>query len=154
MCYYTSKVSKAIIQRLPYLNSFLFVDEISSVDDKNITGHYTFSPEAFFYNAHFKHLPVTPGVILIEMMGQIGVVSHLIYLEKLHENQKVFHPILSSVESEFYKEVKPNDRLTVKAKKHYFRKGILKSKIELYDSTATLCSTSILSAQLKIIIDK
>jgi len=151
MCNYTSTLSKKIIQRLPYLNSFLFVDEISYVDNENITGHYTFSPEAFFYKAHFKHLPVTPGVILIEMMGQIGMVSHLVYIQKLHDNKKAFHPILSLVECEFHKEVKANDRLTINAKKQYYRNGILKSKIELIDSTGSTCSTSL--GQLQLIID-
>ncbi|MDA3818948.1 MAG: hydroxymyristoyl-ACP dehydratase [Candidatus Delongbacteria bacterium] len=152
MSKYTSEMSKKIIERLPYLNSFLFVDDISYIDDNKITGHYTFTPETFFYKAHFKHLPVTPGVILIEMMGQIGMVSHLVYIHKLHENKKVFHPILSSVECEFHKEIKVNDKLTIKAKKEYYRKGILKSKIEVYDSSNEFCTTLI--AQLQLIIDE
>ncbi|MGC9331117.1 MAG: 3-hydroxyacyl-ACP dehydratase FabZ family protein [Bacteroidales bacterium] len=149
---YTSELSKKIIERLPYLNNFLFIDDISYVDEDHIIGHYTFTNNAFFYKAHFKHLPVTPGVILIEMMGQVGLVAHLVFLQKLHESNKLFHPILSSVESEFYKEVKVNDPLTIKAKKIYLRRGIIKSKIELYDSTDTLCATLI--AQLQLIIDE
>ncbi|MGM0650517.1 MAG: 3-hydroxyacyl-ACP dehydratase FabZ family protein, partial [Bacteroidota bacterium] len=140
---YTSELSKKIVERLPYRSDFHFVDDISYIDEDSITGHYTFSKEAFFYNAHFKHLPVTPGVILIEMMGQISMVAHLVYLQKLHENKKSFHPILLSVESDFYKEVKVNDRLTIKSKKIYYRKGILKSKAELYDSAGSICSTAI-----------
>jgi len=145
------QISHKIIKSLPYLKSFLFVDSISFISDDEIIGHYKFSKNNFFYDSHFKHIPITPGVILIEMMGQIGLVCHLVYLEKLYLENITYHPILTSVEAEFHKEVKVEDQLTVKAKKIYYRKGILKSYAELYDSSNTLCAW--LKAQLKIIID-
>ena len=36
----------------------------------------------FFYKGHFKENPITPGVLLIETMAQIGVVCLGIYLLK------------------------------------------------------------------------
>ncbi|HNQ67646.1 MAG TPA: hypothetical protein PKN32_04660 [Bacteroidales bacterium] len=141
-----SSIPIKIINSLPYLESFLFVDDLTEVNNSTICGHYTFKKNEFFVDAHFKHIQVTPGVILVEMMGQIGLVCHLVYLEKLYEKETIYHPLLTYVEANFFQEVKIEDKLTVKGEKIYLRKGILKSKVELYNSKKELCST--LTAQL------
>lgn len=141
-----SSIFSKIKSSLPYLDSFLFVDEITEIDDQTICGHYTFKKNEFFVDSHFRHIQVTPGVILIEMMGQIGLVCHLVYIEKLYENNILYHPLLTYVEANFIQEVSIEDKLTVKAEKVYLRKGILKSKVELYNSNDELCTT--LTAQL------
>lgn len=142
------ELSKKIIESLPYEKDFLFVDEIIKVNDSSIWGYYTFKQNEFFVNAHFKHIQVTPGVILIEMMGQIGLVCHLVYLDGLYKKNILYHPILTFVEANFIKQVFVEDRLIAKSKKIYLRKGILKSEVELYNSKNELCST--LTAQLLI----
>jgi len=139
-----------IIKRLPYEESFLFVDEISYVDENKITGHYTFTKDAFFYNAHFKNNPVTPGVILIEMMGQIGSVCHLVYIQKLYLTEVPFYPILSHIAIDFNKQVLVEDKLTVISNKIYYRNKILKSDVELLDSKNNLCASSVVQLQLII----
>ncbi|OPZ99953.1 MAG: (3R)-hydroxymyristoyl-ACP dehydratase [Bacteroidetes bacterium ADurb.Bin408] len=144
-------ISQKIINRLPYLPDFLFVDEISSISTDNITGHYTFTKNAFFYKSHFKHIPVTPGVVLIEMMGQTGLVALLMYIEGLHENNLKFHPILQNIECSFLKPVNINDRLTVVSEKEYYRNGILKSHMSLMNSNKEL--SAILIGQIKMIVD-
>ena len=146
-----NNIENKIISRLPYLGSFLFVDEISFIDENKVVGYYTFKKDAFFYNSHFSHVPITPGVILIEMIGQIGMVCHLIYLNKLHETNSPFHPILSNVEASFLKQVSINDKLKVISNKIYYRKGVLKSKLELYNSQNELCAFC--TAQLQIVLD-
>jgi 3-hydroxyacyl-[acyl-carrier-protein] dehydratase len=72
--------AKEIVTYLPYTDPFLFVDEILEVDDQKIVGVYTYKPSLEFYKGHFKDHPVTPGVILIETMAQIGLVCLGIYL--------------------------------------------------------------------------
>ena len=44
---------RELIEKLPYGPSFLFVDEILSVDENAILGTYTFSKDALFYRDHF-----------------------------------------------------------------------------------------------------
>ena len=69
-----------IIAQLPYSKPFLFVDEITSITENGVVGHYTFDENLDFYKGHFKNNPVTPGVILTEVMAQIGLVCLGIYL--------------------------------------------------------------------------
>ena len=143
------ELSQKIISKLPYGKGFLFVDEITYVDEDRIVGNYTFNAEASYYKWHFKHRPVTPGVLLIETMGQIGMVSHIIYLEKVYESDSVIVPIMPSCcECNFFKEVSSNDMLEVESEKIYYRHGVLKSKIVLRNSNKEVCAASIGNVKL------
>lgn len=128
-----------LIDLLPYGKDFLFVDSIESIDDNTIIGYYTFSNKLPFYNSHFKNNPIVPGVIMIETMGQIGMVCHLLYL--LKGFPKSSYPILSNLEAEFFNNANYNEKVKVIGKKIYFRKNILKSTIEMRKMDNTLVST-------------
>lgn len=134
-----STLEQKILNELPYSKPFHFVESISSVDEATITGHYTFSDTDFFYKGHFTHKPVTPGVILVECMGQIGMVSHLIYILKLYDKPRLFHPLLTNMEVDFLNEVKVGESLTVKGTKVFYRNDSLRSVVEMYDVHGVLC---------------
>ena len=72
--------NQEIISKLPYSKPFLFVDEIINIDENGVEGNYTFDATLDFYKGHFKDNPVTPGVILTEVMAQIGVVCLGVFL--------------------------------------------------------------------------
>src|SRR5450755_2405848 len=76
-----------ILKYLPYKSSFLFVDNISALGLDGVTGDYTLKKGSFFYEDHFPNNPVTPGVIITEIMAQIGLVVLGIHLI-LQENKK------------------------------------------------------------------
>lgn len=71
-----------ILEHLPYKSSFRFVDNILQLDEDGVTGEYTLREDAFFYEDHFIDNPITPGVIITEIMAQIGLVVLGIYLLK------------------------------------------------------------------------
>jgi 3-hydroxyacyl-[acyl-carrier-protein] dehydratase len=122
-----------IILKLPYSKPFLFVDEIISIDENGVEGTYTFDENLDFYKGHFKDNPVTPGVILTEVMAQIGVVCLGIFLLNNLFNKKTVIALTSS-EMEFLKPVFPNQKVTVISKKVYFRFGKLKCKVSMLNS--------------------
>lgn len=121
---------KDILSRLPYEKPFLFVDGITHVDRDSIEGFYTFDVHLDFYSGHFKGNPVTPGVILTEVMAQIGVVCLGIFLlgNSVDESTKI---ALSAIEVEFLKPVFPGEKVTVVGKKIYFRFGKLKCAVSM-----------------------
>src|ERR1700748_2943072 len=98
-----------ILKYLPYKSSFRFVDNISAIDENGVTGDYTLSRDAFFYEDHFVGNPVTPGVIITEIMAQIGVVALGIYfLQKENtDNSNPVIPLLTSTDVSFFKMVLP-----------------------------------------------
>jgi 3-hydroxyacyl-[acyl-carrier-protein] dehydratase len=117
-----------IISKLPYSKPFLFVDEIVHIDGNGVEGVYTFDENLDFYKGHFKENPITPGVILTEVMAQIGLVCLGIYLLKdtFNKNTSI---ALTSTEIEFLKPVFPKEKVTVISEKVYFRFGKLKCKV-------------------------
>jgi 3-hydroxyacyl-[acyl-carrier-protein] dehydratase len=117
-----------IISKLPYSKPFLFVDELLHIDENGVEGTYTFDENLDFYKGHFKDNPVTPGVILTEVMAQIGLVCLGIYLlnDTFNETTAI---ALSSSEISFLKPVFPNEKVIVISEKIYFRFGKLKCNV-------------------------
>jgi len=144
-----------IIDRLPYKSSFLFVDNISVLDEDGVTGDYTLRKDAFFYEDHFAGNPVTPGAIITEIMAQIGLVVLGIYLisqssreYKLTTDGALF-PLLTSTEISFYKMVLPGEKVTVISRKEYFRFGKLKCRVEMRNTREELVAKGIVSGIIK-----
>ncbi|TDD94878.1 3-hydroxyacyl-ACP dehydratase FabZ family protein [Flavobacterium cellulosilyticum] len=117
-----------IIAKLPYSKPFLFVDELLLINENRVEGIYTFDENSDFYKGHFKDNPITPGVILTEVMAQIGLVCLGIFLvnNKFNKNTSI---ALTSTEIDFLKPVFPNEKVTVISEKVYFRFGKLKCKV-------------------------
>ena len=122
-----------ILSKLPYSKPFLFVDEIIHIDENGVEGTFTFDENLDFYKGHFKNNPVTPGVILIEVMAQIGLVCLGIFLlnDKLNKEASI---ALTSSEIDFLKPVFPNEKITVISQKIYFRFGKLKCKVAMFNN--------------------
>ncbi len=139
------KLTKKIVSCLPYGKPFLFVDKIIQVSDNKIAGEYRFRKDEFFYRGHFKDNPVTPGVIILETMGQIGLVCFAVYLTNCNFTHM---PLLSFMESEYYYIVKPGEKVIVESHKIYFRNNTLRCKVTMHNSEKVLVST--LNAILKL----
>jgi 3-hydroxyacyl-[acyl-carrier-protein] dehydratase len=122
--------NEEIIAKLPYSEPFLFVDELISINENGAVGTFTFDENLDFYKGHFKEKPVTPGVILTEVMAQIGLVCLGIYLlnNKFSKNTSI---ALTSTSIDFLKPVFPAEKVTVISEKMYFRFGKLKCKVTM-----------------------
>jgi 3-hydroxyacyl-[acyl-carrier-protein] dehydratase len=120
--------NQEIISKLPYSKPFLFIDELISIDENGAEGTFTFDENLEFYKGHFKEKPITPGVILTEVMAQIGLVCLGIYLSN-NEFSKNTSIALTSTRIDFLKPVFPTEKVTVISEKMYFRFGKLKCKV-------------------------
>ncbi|KIA90575.1 3-hydroxyacyl-ACP dehydratase FabZ family protein [Kaistella jeonii] len=132
-----------ILEKLPYTTPFLFVDNLVSIDENGAKGTFTFKEDLDFYKGHFKNNPITPGVILIETMAQIGLVCLGIFLvgDDLNEENQIG---LTSTDIEFVKPVFPGEKVTVISEKIYFRFNKLKCKVKmLNENTEIVCEGTI-----------
>ena len=124
------------------------------LSEDEVRGEYTLRHDAFFYEDHFEGNPVTPGVIITEIMAQIGLVVLGIFLV-LKETGLNFveedsiYPLLTSTDVSFYKMVLPNQKVTVISKKQYFRFGKLKCYVEMYDGSKELVARGMFSGIMK-----
>jgi 3-hydroxyacyl-[acyl-carrier-protein] dehydratase len=143
-----------ILTKLPYGGEFLFVDELLHISETSVSGNFTFREKAFFYPHHFPDNPVTPGVILIECMAQIGLACLGIFLTK-NKTPAVSGFALSSSEVDFLKPVYPNETVTVHAEKIYFRFGKLKVRARMSDLAGNvICRGTLSGMALKGVTQK
>jgi 3-hydroxyacyl-[acyl-carrier-protein] dehydratase len=146
-------IEDQIIQALPYGPGFLFVDQIIRVDEHSIEGTFEFKADSPWYRDHFPASPITPGVLLIECMAQIGLVSLGLFLmeqeepgilEKLKGNGGM--PFLfSQSEVLFAAAVFPGSQIFVSAIRQYWRLGKLKCSVEMKDKEGNLIASGSLS---------
>jgi 3-hydroxyacyl-[acyl-carrier-protein] dehydratase len=135
-----------VLAALPQQEPFRFVDEILEIDEEHIIGTYRFRPDADFYRGHFPGNPVTPGVILIESMAQVGIVAlglYLLTLESEADKDKIT-TLFTDTSVDFNGIVKPGDRVTISARKKFFRRRKLRSDAEMtLDDGTVVCSGSV-----------
>jgi 3-hydroxyacyl-[acyl-carrier-protein] dehydratase len=142
--------NKEIIQLLPYQTPFLFVEELTSISEQGIEGFYTFKENEYFYHGHFRNNPITPGVILTEVMAQIGVVCLGLYLlrDKISETEGP-QIALTSNHIDFFLPVFPKERVMVVSEKIYFRFNKLKCNVQLFNEKQELVCRGTISGILK-----
>lgn len=130
-------VIQEVLNLVPQQAPFRFVDEIISLDEEQIVGSYRFREDEFFYRGHFPGCPITPGVILIEAMAQVGVVAFGIYLLACQKNMRpsqmnVPLSLFSLADNvEFKGIVAPGERVIIKGEKIYFRKNTIKANVSM-----------------------
>ena len=136
-----------VLELLPQQEPFRFVDEILEVDEDHIVARYCFRPDADFYRGHFPGDPITPGVILLESLAQVGVVALGIYIYALQygrEDVKKRIALFTDASIDFSGIVKPGERVTVTAKKIFFRRGKLRSEASMaLDDGTVVCAGTI-----------
>lgn len=119
-----------ITAQLPYGPGFCLVDGLLSLHPQGVEGFYHFSEKETYYRHHFPQRPVTPGVLLLECMAQIGVVCLGIFLQESREKAPPF--ALSESDVLFTAAVPPGSTVTVRSERVYWRLGKLKCKVALY----------------------
>ena len=136
-----------VLELLPQQEPFRFVDEILEVDQDHIVARYQFREDADFYSGHFPGDPITPGVILLESLAQVGVVALGIYIYALEygrEGVKRRIALFTDASIDFSGIVRPGERVTVSAQKTFFRRGKLRSEASMaLDDGTVVCTGSI-----------
>jgi 3-hydroxyacyl-[acyl-carrier-protein] dehydratase len=142
----TRLTPKQVLDLIPQQDPFRFIDDIIELDNDHIVGVYRFRPEADFYRGHFPGNPVTPGVILIESLAQVGIVALGIYLlaQESEDDTTKTMTLFTDTEVEFSGIVNPGDRVTITAEKVFFRRRKLRSKAEMKLEDGTIvCSGTV-----------
>jgi len=130
-----------VLAAIPQQEPFRFIDDILELDEEHIVASYRFRPEADFYRGHFPGKPITPGVLMVESMGQAGVVGLGIYLlakERGRDAVTNLVTVFTDAEVEFTGFVRPNERVIITGKKVFFRRLKLRSHVEMRLEDGTL----------------
>jgi len=139
---------EAILAELPQRAPFRFVDEILSIGGDEIVAAYRFREDHDFYRGHFPGNPVTPGVILVEAMAQVGVVALGIHLLALQEGLDAVRKVVTmftDMQVEFSGMVRPGDRVITTGHRVFFRRLKLRSEVEMRLEDGTVVCSGTLS---------
>jgi 3-hydroxyacyl-[acyl-carrier-protein] dehydratase len=126
------KLSKGDIERiLLQREPFLFVDEITDVvPGESVTGKKTFTGKEDFFKGHFPQMPIVPGVILMELAGQVSTFLIL----TVPKNRNLFGFFAGVDKFRFLKKVVPGQTLIVEARLISFRHNVARSECMIYSS--------------------
>ncbi|MCP4602857.1 MAG: beta-hydroxyacyl-ACP dehydratase [Proteobacteria bacterium] len=107
---------------LPHRDPFLLIDGIEGVDfeQQGIIGSRKIDPNDPIFQGHFPDYPIYPGVLQIEMIGQLAICYDAFAKEKTVEIDKDYSEIgirvIKISHTLFQNEVLPNARIKIIAK--------------------------------------
>ncbi len=138
---------KTILDHIPQQAPFRFIDEILHLSEKSCKGEYTFREDEYFYQGHFPLNPITPGVILVETMAQIGLITIGLYQFFLKDNHLNRTPLFLFAECEvqFQKPVIPPCKVIVESKKIFYRRNKLKAEVTMKNGKEDIIVSGVLS---------
>ena len=95
---------------IPHRDPFLLIDEINEMEPgKRVVATKYMSPDDYWFKGHFPDYPVTPGVLMIEMMAQAGCAAMLV----LPENKGKIGFFAGIDKAKFRRQVVPGDTLRI-----------------------------------------
>ena len=133
-----------IKQILPHRYPFLMIDRVLDYQAghslraiKNITINEP------FFQGHFPHKPVMPGVLIIEAMAQAAALLGIQDLEEGRLGQGSVISLVGIDKARFRRPAGPGDQLVIDVKFQARKRNIWK-----YEAVAAVDSTQIASAEL------
>lgn len=134
---------QAIKKIIPHRYPFLFVDKVlvEEVGVKGI-GYKNVTINEPFFQGHFPHFPVMPGVLIVEAMAQVGAVILL-----SHEKYKGKTPLFAGINKvRFKRKVVPGDTLRMEVKLTKIRGSIGVGEGKAYVDDEIACEGEFLFA--------
>ncbi len=120
-----------IRERIPHRYPFLLVDRAEDyVPNTSITGIKCVTINEPFFQGHFPHDPVMPGVLIVEALGQTGAVLMSKSLNVDVEGKTIFFMSIDGVR--FRHPVRPGDVLEMKVEVTKVRGDIFKFRGEAF----------------------
>jgi len=113
---------------LPHRYPMLLVDRVLDWEKgKKITTLKNITANEEFFNGHFPHQPVMPGVLMIEAMAQSAALLVFLSLDwKFDENTMVYFATIDR--ARFKRPVEPGDQLIMEAEFIRSARGMYKVK--------------------------
>jgi 3-hydroxyacyl-[acyl-carrier-protein] dehydratase len=102
-----------IKELLPHREPFLFVDEVTRIDENTVEAFRDIRPDEYFFAGHFPGFPVLPGVLMVEAIAQVGILIVLNRLGGRGGKKTLFARIDGA---RFRRQVNPGERLLLDAK--------------------------------------
>ncbi|MFD2192131.1 3-hydroxyacyl-ACP dehydratase FabZ [Pistricoccus aurantiacus] len=139
-----------IREYLPHRYPFLLVDRVLELDlGERIVAYKNVSINEPFFNGHFPHHPIMPGVLVVEALAQACGILGFKTVDKRPADGYVYY-LVGSDNVRFKRPVMPGDQLRLEANVMREKRGIWK-----FDCKATIdgeiaCAAEIICAERKV----
>ncbi len=115
-----------ILEYLPHRYPILLVDRVLECEPgKHIVGIKNVSINEPFFQGHFPHHPVMPGVLIIEALAQVSAILSFKTLGNKPDDKSVYY-FVGIDEARFKRPVMPGDQLRLEATLERNVRGIWK----------------------------
>ena len=117
-----------ILKQLPHRYPFLMVDRVLALDKgKTIQALKNVSINEPFFNGHFPHRPVMPGVLMLEAMAQAAALLAFDTVGVRLDDNTVYY--FAGIDgARFKRPVEPGDQLIMDVELIRHKSGIFKFK--------------------------
>lgn len=106
---------REIMTYLPHRYPFLLIDRVLALDPgKGVVALKNVTMNEPFFQGHFPGVPVMPGVLILEAMGQAGGVLAFVSLPETLKGRLVYFTGIDK--ARFRKPVVPGDQLILESK--------------------------------------
>ncbi len=128
-----------ILKQLPHRYPFLLVDKVLEIErGKRIVALKNVTMNEPFFQGHFPHRPVMPGVLMLEAMAQAAALLAFDMLGKAPDDKTVYY--FAGIDSaRFKRPVEPGDQLIMEVSLDRMKAGIFKFKATAKVAGAVAC---------------
>ena len=117
-----------ILKQLPHRYPFLLVDRVLEIDKgKRIKALKNVSINEPFFEGHFPHRPVMPGVLMLEAMAQAAALLAFDTLNMTPDDNMVYY-FAGIDNARFKRPVEPGDQLIMDVSLERMKSGVFKFK--------------------------
>ena len=117
-----------VLKQLPHRYPFLMVDRVLEIDKgKTIKALKNVTINEPFFEGHFPHRPVMPGVLMLEALAQAAALLAFDALDASPDDQSVYY--FAGIDAaRFKRPVEPGDQLLLEVELLRMKAGIFKFK--------------------------
>jgi len=117
-----------ILKQLPHRYPFLLVDRVLSIDKgKSIRALKNVTINEPFFEGHFPHRPVMPGVLMLEALAQAAALLAFDAIDSVPDQDSVYY-FAGMDDVRFKRPVVPGDQLILEAELVRMKAGVFKFK--------------------------
>jgi len=115
-----------ILKKLPHRYPILLVDRVLELEKgKRIKAIKNVSINEQFFQGHFPHRPVMPGVLMLEALAQAAALLSFETLGKMPDDKTVYY--FAGIDgARFKRPVEPGDQLTLDVTLDRMKAGVFK----------------------------
>jgi len=139
-----------ILKQLPHRYPFLLVDRVLELESgKRILALKNVTINEPFFQGHFPHRPVMPGVLMLEAMAQSAALLAFDMLGVVPDEKSVFY--FAGIDgARFKRPVEPGDQLLMEVTLDRMRAGIYKFKGVIRVGTEVACEAELMCTMRNI----